>query len=236
MPRVHPRVIWIGVGLAVLGMVVAMLAMTYLDTRWWLWVGLAIVGGGVALGWAFGLMRDVRMRPHGASVEASEVIHGESHRGVSPLSSVETSSPPPPAPASVNAGAAEGARPPPVPTPKRIQWAGLAMALLGGWMVVAPLLLFYPNTEMTNDVILRDYGFAVTLVVFGLLLRNPVRHAAVVAVPALLAAALLLTVATSEPLNVRATVNEAAAGIVTLGLCAAHIFLRASVAPAQRPR
>jgi hypothetical protein len=229
MSRVHPRVIWIGVGLAVLGMVVAMLAMTYLDQRWWLWVGLAIVAGGVVLGWAFGLMRDVRMRPHGASVEASEVIHGETHGGVSPTSSIQASSPPPPAPATANAGADAGPRLPDVPTPERVHWTGLAMALLGGWMVIAPLLLFYPDTEVGNDVILRDYGFAAVLVVSGLLLRNPLRHAGFVVVPALAAALLLLAVAATEPVTVRATVNEVAAGLLTLGLCAAHIFLRAGI-------
>lgn len=229
MPRVRPRVIWIGVVLAVLGMAVAMVAMTFLDSNVWLWIGLGLVGVGVGLGWAFGIMRDVRMHPHGASVEVSEVVRGEAHSGVSALSDVEGFVPPPPAPASANAGAAEGTRQPPVPTPARIHWAGLAMVLLGGWMVVSPLLLFYPNAEVTNDVILRDYGFAAVLVVFGLLLRSPHRHAAVAAVPAVAGSALLLAVAVNEPLTIRATVNDIAAGILALVLAAGHVLLRAQL-------
>lgn len=234
MPRVRPQVIWIGVLLTVLGMTVAMLATTFLDSNLWLWVGLGLVGVGVVVGWAFGLMRDVRVHPHGASAEVSEVVRGDAHHGVSAMSAVERSVPLPPAPASANAGAPEGTHQPPVPTPARIHWAGVAMALLGGWMVVSPLLLFYPDAEVTNDVILRDYGFAAVLVIFGLLLRNPDRHPAVVAVPAVAASALLLAVAVNEPLTMRATVNDIAAGILTLALAAGHVFLRAHVASSGR--
>lgn len=227
MRRARPREIWVGVGIAVLGMVVMAVTMTYVHSALWLWVGLAVIAVGLTLAWYAGIMRDVRRGPHGATAEFHDVTAHDVRRGVSPATSQHTTAATPPKePVTANAGAPEGMRLPPASMPVKIHWTAGAMVLLGGWMIVSPLVLFYPDSELTNDVILRDYAVAAILVMFGVLLRSLNHRAVLAAVPAAAAAVLLLAVAFNAPLTVRATVNEIASASLAVALAVGYLLLR----------
>lgn len=228
MPQVRPRRIWIGVAVAFLGMAVLAVAMTFARWQPWVWVGGGLVVLGLVVALLAGIMQDVQGGRHGFRAEAEDIRTGKPHPGAGPDSRLPVSSPPPPAAATVNAGAAEGTHIDPAPPTVRLQLLALAMVVLGAWMVIAPALLHNLDTETGNDVVFRDYAVAGLVLLTGLALHNIRRSPVLCVVPATAGAALLLATALNPPATSRLTVNEVITGLLAISFAAGYAVLRLS--------
>lgn len=167
---VRPRVLWAGVGLAVLGMVVLGWGLVA-GSALWTWAGTAAVVVGLLVAWRGGVLNDAQAeQPLGRNVQ--DAVHGNVHEGISPEARVERRAANERAAAVTQQTRERLLAVQTAPTPPLRPVATLALLVLGGWLVFCQFGFGYPYTVTGQNSGLRDLGFALVLVLSGFWLRH----------------------------------------------------------------
>jgi hypothetical protein len=223
-PKVRPRLVWSGIGLAVVALAVSGVAMMA-GLHWLTWTSGVMVAVGLLLAWRGGVEYDTRGQepPHH---ELEEVLEGGTHAGISPLSHVVGDE--------VQQTAARSSartehlldRATGGPWRELRTLGAFGLVAVGVWLLVGTAFLGYPFTVVGQDGALRDVGFAVVLTLAGLRLRLP-RRSLTTTIVCLLGGALLVFSGLALPHD-STTVrwNELLCGCATLVL-ASLTFSRA---------
>ncbi len=172
-PTVRPRLVWSGIGSAIVGLVLVGLGMIN-ATSWLVWAAAGVMVAGLLVAWRGGVVYDTRGQepPHH---EVKEAIEGGQHEGVSPAARAVGHD------AEARARSLSEheeellARSTMTPAPPVRPLAVFTLLLVGAWLLVGQWLLHYPFTVLGQDSALRDVGFAVVLALGALRLRLPTR-------------------------------------------------------------
>lgn len=226
---VHPRWVWSGTLLALLGLVGLSVAVMVLSWTWAVGgVLVASVGGVVA--WRGGVLYDGRARIRG---EAKQVAHGGTHEGVAPGDTLSGPA------ASRDAAAVErrrrGLEQLAASGPRRPDAgpAGVGLVLVTLFLTVGQWEL-YPLERPGQDNAVRALGAAIVLGAAGLRMLNARRQAhGVAGAVTVVVGCLLLANAVLAPHEVVATAGaEAVCGALAIG-CGLAVIVAATRARGQ---
>lgn len=215
-PKVRPRLVWGGIGLAIVALTATGVAMMA-GLHWLAWTGSVVVLVGLLLGWRGGVEYDTRGQepPHH---ELEEVLQGGTHTGTSPASHLVGDEVQETAARRTQRAEQLVDRATGGPWRELRTLGAFGLVALGVWLLVGTALLGYPFTVVGQDAALRDVGFAVVLTLSGLRLRLP-RRSVVATTVCLLAGALLVISALALPHDSTAVRwNELLSGFATLVL------------------
>lgn len=215
-PRVRPRLVWGGMGAAVLGVCASGLGVM-MRNGWSTWGGAAVIVVGLLIAWRGGVMYDTRGQepPHH---ELQELVEGGEHRGVSPESQAVGTRAEARAAAVTQRKKAALARSMSSPPPSIRRLAAFGLIPVGAWLFIDQIFLGYPFTIDGQDNALRDVGFGVVVVLAALRLRLRTRSLVASSLCVLSGALLILSAIFTPHDAVLVQVNELVTGLVVLGL------------------
>lgn len=225
--EVDPRSVWMGVVLALVGVVVAGVGITIM--MWWLAASAALViAAGAVVAFRGGIMQDTRgADPHS---EISQVRHHDVHRGVAPGQMIDD-------PVAKEAAreveaerrrilAARARTPSPPLAP-----IGAALAITVAAYIWVAQWTLYPIGQTGQDNALRDLGWAILAGLAGIriLVGQPSRHPVATGVIGLAGAALLLETLLANHSSSVISASEGICGVTLIGAA-----LVCGLSPAQR--
>jgi hypothetical protein len=214
--RVRPRLVWVGIGLGIVALGVAGVALMT-GLMWLAYLGGATVVAGLLLAWYGGVEFDTRGQepPHH---ELKEVLDGASHTGTSPASHVVGPQVEENAARRTRQATRLMARSTGGPWRELRTMGAFGLVALGIWLLLGTALLGYPFTVRGQDAALRDVGFAVVLTLAGLRLRLQRRSLLATAVCLCVGALLLLSAVTLPHDSASVRWNELLCGLIVVVL------------------
>jgi hypothetical protein len=170
-PLVHPRRVWTGVALCMLGMALVAVGMTT-GAAPVTSAGVVLIGVGLVVAWRGGILRDVHTNGT-LRAEVDQTRHGDTRDGITPGSRL------PRTPSrDRETQAAEARRDRSTSRSEARTGASLGDAaptlllVAAAWTFVSQFALALPYSELGQDTALRDTGIAVVLGLSALYLRQ----------------------------------------------------------------
>ena len=223
--RVHPRWVWLGLALALVGSGLIGLGVARLSLLLGV-IGSVVLVLGVLLGVAGGLMYDARTQAT-AGTEVEQVVHGDVHQGIAPGDMVPGER--------ARIDAAETTALTRDNLRRSRQRGRVPLAPLAGWIMLG-IAVFIPmsqpwfigHTATGGDSAARDAGAAILLGLSGLrIATGRGRHTIAVAIAALAGLGLLLGGLFAD---------HSGTGIVVVEIGCGVLAILAAIAAGARPR
>ena len=220
--RVHPRGVWGGLALALLGAALIGLGVA-LESWPWAIVGIVVLLAGAGLGLRGGVLYDVHRQHPGQEVE--QVVHGDAHRGVAPGEMVHDPRVQRTSREMDEQREALIRRSQEAPRPPMAQLGAIVVLLVCVFLLVAQWEVYPPGkTPQTNA--LWSLGFAILagLAAMRILLGQPGRHLAAALLILLCGVGLVLRAFLADHVIDATAIDEGVSGaLVLLGGVAALV-------------
>jgi hypothetical protein len=217
--RVHPRTVWAGVALCVLGMALVAAGMTT-GAAPVTSAGVVVIGVGLLVAWRGGILRDAHT--NGAlRAEVDQTWHGDTRRGVAPGSRLRRT---PSRDRETQAAEARrdrsGSRSAARPGTSLGDAAPTLLLVAAAWTFVSQFALALPYSELGQDTALRDTGIAVVLALSALSLRQTGARRLATGLCLACGVALVLSGAVLAHATTRAAWSEIVTGVFVLIMAA----------------